>query len=484
MISRRAALVACAGIAALGAVLRIAPATGDFWLDEIWTWFDVGRLTSPLQVFTSIHHSNNNHLNSLFFYAIGREAHWTLYRVPSLVAGILSVPLAAWIASRRGRLDAVLAALLVATCFALVHFSSEARGYATAVSAALVATVALEAALGGRRGAGALFGVCVVLGFLSHLVFLFFYAGAIAQSGWRLLREPTQRARGARRFAALHAFPLACFALLWWVDLRLLAVGGGNPTDYAALVARTVGFSLGLPVLAALALPYAALATALIAAGVHRLRRDGDDAWILYATTIAIAPACVIGLLRPDVVAVRYFLIGITFTLILASQLLADLVRAGGPRRALGLALLALFLAGNGRHIAAFLEHGRGGYHEALLTMARQSPGSRIVAGSDHDFRNGLVLRFYGRWLPEGVTLDYRSRTERPPGGPDWLVRHAPRRPAEILKRVGDGQGNRYALAAEFDHAAISGFYWALYRNVEAGESPASARRSRTTPKP
>jgi hypothetical protein len=37
------------------------------------------------------------------------------------------------------------------------------------------------------------------------------------------------------------------------------------------------------------------------------------------------------------------------------------------------------------------------------------------------------------------------------------------------LQRIRDDAGNRYDLAAEFDHAAISGFYWAVYRNTAAG---------------
>ena len=46
-----------------------------------------------------------------------------------------------------------------------------------------------------------------------------------------------------------------------------------------------------------------------------------------------------------------------------------------------------------------------------------------------------------------------------------------------------DAAGRRYALAAEFDHAAISGLYWAVYRTV--GTDGGSPRRpSRTMPKP
>lgn len=474
------ALALCAAAALVGAAVRVVPAFGDFWLDEIWTYDSARRLRSATEVFTGIHHSNNNHLNTLLFFVLGERDGWLAYRVPSLVAGIASIPLAAALAWRWGRLEAVFAAVLFASCYALVHFSSEARGYAATVGFALAAAWLLEAELARpRRFLGALFGLCVVLGFLSHLVFLFFYAGALVASGWRLLRDSATRREGAVGLARLHALPLLCLAALWWVDLRWLVVGGGNPTDYAALLARTAGFSLGLPVSLAGALLGGLSFAVVLVLGLRLLHRADDDRWILYGVTIALAPAVVLGSLRPDVVAVRYFLVGLAFWLLLLAFLLGRLARAGAAGRLAALAVLAIFVVGNAGHIAAFVEHGRGGYREALLFMARETEGPRVSVASDHDFRNGMVLNFYRRVLPPDKTLVYHPRNRLPRGGAEWRVVHAPARPPRTPARISDGAGHGYALAAEFDHAAISGFYWAVYRR-ESG-----APRSRiTTPKP
>jgi hypothetical protein len=130
------------------------------------------------------------------------------------------------------------------------------------------------------------------------------------------------------------------------------------------------------------------------------------------------------------------------------------------------LAALAVFLAGNGLHTLRFLEHGRGGFLAALLTMAEQTQGERIVVGSNRDFRTGTVLRFYASHLPAGQTLDYRPRDSWPRGGPEWLILEHAERPPRIRDRVLLDSGERFRLVAEFDHAAISGFYWALYRNL------------------
>jgi hypothetical protein len=484
--SARSAVLICAALVVAASVVRVFPALGDFWLDEIWTYFSVRALDTPAGVFTRIHHSNNNHLNSLLFYWIGERPDWLVYRIPSLAAGIGTVALAAVLAGRRGRLEAVFASLLTGACFALIHFSSEARGYSLAVFFALAATFFLERELERpRRASGWLFGACAILGFLSHLVFLFYYAGAVAQSAWRLLRKSGTRRAAVLRLARLHALPVAAFAWLYAVDLRILQVGGGNPTDFSALCARTLGYALGLPAIPELALPYLLLAGAIGIAGLWLVWREGDDGWILMAIAIFVAPLVVLGVLRPKVVAVRYFLIGIALLLLLASRVLAALYRAGGWRRGLCLAATALFVIGNAAHTVPFLELGRGGYFDALLFMARHTDGPRIVVGSDHDFRNEMVLRFYKRHLPEGKILVYHPRGSWPRGGPEWVIEHRAHRPDQPPRRVHDDEGNRYEFAAEFDHAAISGFHWALYRNASSDSPTGSAlRRRMTVPKP
>lgn len=474
----RAAALAWVGLAlAVGALLRAIPCWNDFWLDEVWTYLLAQRLHSPLDVFTAIHHSNNHHLNTLLVYWTGEARHWSVYRLPSLLTGIGSIALAAGFAWRRGRLEAVLAAALVAGCFALIHFSSEARGSGLAVFFALAALWLLELDLARPRAwTAALFGACVGLGYLSQLVFLFFYTGALVHSALRLVRRAGVGRAAALGLARLHAAPLLGFAWLYWVDLRRLSVGSGPPPDAAWLLSRVFGFGFGLPVWRQAGWLYAALGAALLLLGLERLRRQGDGLWWLFLITILLAPMAAIGAFRPDVVAVRYFLIGIALALLLLAYALADALRAGGWRRVAAVVMLLAFAVGNGVHTGRFLALGRGGFRAALRMMAERTPGPRVEVGSDHDFRNGSVLRFYARELPPGKTLDYRSHKRWPPGGPEWLVIHRQERPEQVQPTLSLRPGERYALVAEFDHAAISGFYWAVYRNAAAPSSPAGPR--------
>jgi hypothetical protein len=482
-LSPRAAFVACALAVAFGAGLRLHGLGSDFWLDEAWTWSRARALAGAQGVF-ALHDSNNHHLNTLWFYALGEAPVW-LYRLPAFLAGSASVALGAALAWRRGRLEAAIAAWLFATCFALVHFSSEARGYAPVMACALGAQLALEADLAApRRRHAALFGLCAALGLLFQLIFVFYWAGAAAQALWRWRGLPLRTL--AARLAARHALPLAVLAALYAADLRSLVVGGGNPTDLEMLLVRSVGWSLGPPILRGLALPDALLAAALVGSGLALRARRGDDSWLCFALCIALVPLAAFALLRPEVIAVRYFLIGIALALLLAADLAAAGWRARGARRALAAAALLAFFAGQAAHLRAFAVHGRGGFRAALMAMAEHTQGDAIEVGSDHDFRNGLVLAFYARELPPGRRLVYLPQERWPAGGPEWLIRHAAQRPKAPALRVAAGGGS-YRLFAEYDHAAISGFYWALYRRETPGAGSGSGPAARTrmrVPKP
>lgn len=417
-------------------------------------------LESPLGVFTQLHDSNNHYLQSIWLYALGDAPAWLL-RLPAFVAGNASIALCAVLGWRRGRLEALLAAWLCALCFALVHFSSEARGYAGVVFFALAAQWALESDLEAPRlGRALLFGACIVAGFLSQLIFVFYWCGAGAQMLWHWRAQPLPVL--GRRLLARHALPLAGLAWLYAVDLRVLVVGRGDPTDVPLLLAQAVGWTLGLPIARALAAPAALVALALVAAGLALRARRGDDSWIAIAITFFL-PIAVFAWLRPEMIPFRYFLIGSALTLLLCADLAAAAWRAGGVRRGVAVLGLLLFALGNATHWRDFTALGRGGFRAALRAMANATPGEVIDVASDHDFRNRLVLQYYARELPAGKRLAYvpsrRFHTQRP----EWLIRHAPSRPARPAERI-VVDGTPYRLFAEYDHAAISGFYWAVYR--------------------
>ena len=135
--ANRLSLVAGA-VFVLGAALRLPGLWTDLQLDEVWSlqnalaadsWFDLLRLKID----------NNHHLTSMYMYALGPDTAAVVYRLPAYISGVAVVPLAWWVGSRDSPTTAVVTAVLFATSAAFVFYSSEARGYATAVCLLLVA---------------------------------------------------------------------------------------------------------------------------------------------------------------------------------------------------------------------------------------------------------------------------------------------------------------------------------------------------------
>jgi hypothetical protein len=470
--------VAALAVIALATALRLIPCFDDFWLDEIWAYFFAREIHGPLGVFTEIHHSNNHHLMSLFMVAIGDQRHWVVYRIPSLLAGVGTIPLAAAIARRRGRLEAVFAGLLTSFAFVLIQYSSEARGYASVIFFALAAYLSLTRFLERpTRLRAFLFGGAVVLGVLSQLIFVFFYLGAFLWSLVRLHRTSTGKIRLLRNLAALHTAPALALGALYWVDLRHMQVGAGEPISAASLLAASVGSTLGLPMGPLFAVPAGILLVGTLGLSLWRLRVEKDDSWWFYLVTIVVAPAVVLLITKPEMLAVRYFVVGAAFYLILVGFLLADLWRLRPHGRQLAGIAMVLFLFGNGVHIAAFLRDGRGSYLKAARLMAAQTPGRTIRVGLDHEFRTGLTLRYYARYLSPEKEIEFYPRDRWPKEGPDWILTHSVARPEQAKAFARDPYGNTYTLAGAYDAAGLSGFYWRLYRKGTSLQPPPAVDR-------
>ena len=116
--------------------------------------------------------------------AVGAHAPSIVYRLLPLLAGVAMIPLLYWTESRkddpRGRISGLFAAALGAGSFFAILYSSEARGYTPAAFFAVLAFAMVrhrEMTTGRDR---ALFAVVCTLGLLSHLTFLFVYAGLAA----------------------------------------------------------------------------------------------------------------------------------------------------------------------------------------------------------------------------------------------------------------------------------------------------------------
>ncbi len=171
-------------------------------------------------------------------------------------------------------------------------------------------------------------------------------------------------------------------------------------------------------------------------------------------------------LTTPEILFVRYFLVCITYFLLLLSYLLCYGYRLGVPGRAIYILLLVLIGFGNGLQIEDLLQKGRGHYHEALIYMAGQTEGNNITIGSDHDFRNKTVLDFYARYLPQGKRIVYFGKRRWVTESPQWIMTHHQGREYQPPAELTDLHGHHYVLDREYRYSNLSGWHWFIYREM------------------
>jgi uncharacterized membrane protein len=384
-------------VLAFGAVLRLACMGAEFWLDEIWSWELAHGARSFLGVF-AIRHDNSHPLNSLWLRLWPATAPLIVLRLPALVAGLGAIVLAAVVARRRGTVEAVIAATLVAGCYWTVLASAEARGYALAVFFAFAAFEVLWRYLDGRsRSSLAVFWVLSALGFLSHLTFVHAYIGFVVWSMRRFAREgetPPSSLRQISAMAILHG-PVAAFVAIYYLlVVGGMEIGGGPPSLVAVVLRNLISLGLGGPD-DAWGWLLVGVAIVLFAVGLSLLARAKNDVGTFFAAAVVGSPA--LFLIRPPAFLFeRYFMISFVFFLLLVAFVLGDLWRRSSLRP-VALALLVGFLVGNVYRVLAFAEAGRGEFGEALAWIAARDPDDLLLLAGDHDLGVRLYADFYAR---------------------------------------------------------------------------------------
>jgi hypothetical protein len=263
-------------------------------------------------------------------------------------------------------------------------------------------------------------------------------------------------------FALAHAPVWVCVAALYFVDLRALTLGGKDDYSIPAVICSTVSLLLGGPSTGWIAWLVLAVGIGAFAASLVMLYRRGSDEWVFFLTSILLSPALLLVIQPPHALYERYFVVSAACLLLLLAHGAAVLYRRGKPGQVLALAALALVLAGNLAHLQRLLELGRGSYLRALLFIAERTPGDRLTISSNHDFRNRLVLTYYGAYLPVEKQIVYFEQGQ---GGeaPEWLLVDRFDRDPAPPERIGEPSTPSYSLAARFPHAGLSGWTWYVF---------------------
>jgi uncharacterized membrane protein len=450
----------------VGLALRIPGLFTDFWMDEIWSWTIAGQCRSLADVVLSdASHIDNNHpIATMFMYLFGQNQAAWVYRLPSLVAGIASVGMAARMMRRVGNVEACLATILFSLNYLLIFYSSEARGYTFVVFFTLLSfdllNRCLEQPAQRSYGLEAFFGACCCMGFVSHLMFVTAYTAALA---WSLVRvrqlEPTTGRRLAR-LARLHALPSVFVVLFYHVFMWNMVEGGGPSTPGRVVLLKSLSLTLGGPAEGLFAVVAAMIVAGLFLLGLFVKENSERSIWVYYLFSIVIAPAlmCIRGVYfnaKPQPLMLRYFLISISMFLLLICPLLGQWWRSGRHGRQGVMLFVAMYTAANLWHVNNFWILGRGHYSQALAQIAAQTPSGSIQLCANAAPRTEMLLGFYRSRACPGRQVTVSEEPTR------WFIRDrfdAAPPPLATFK------GKSYLLTRVYPSIDLSGWYWEVYR--------------------
>jgi uncharacterized membrane protein len=435
----------------LGAVLRAPGLFTEFWLDEIYALSSASSVGSAAEVVTGIHHDSNHWLMSLWMRCLGPDAAFWAYRLPSYLAGVAAILFVGWLAELDGG-KPLRAMLLTATSFPLVFYSSEARGYALAALLALALLLFLVRWFETRQLRFlAASSIAASLGLLSHLSFLMVLAAAFAYS----LVLAGRGGASVRNALVPFVLPILLLAALAAINAGHFVIGGGTSGPPGEVLLQTASLAFGGPIEGSAVSLVSVLGILLLVLELARRARAywpnriSNEArsylWIFFGSALLV-PVWVVLLVDPPFLYPRYFLAVLAFAPLLAASFAGSLP---GTWRA---ALVAAWLLLNGWSFARFLLEGRGRYEEALRFVAESSDREVITIGSDHDFRNGTVVRFYRERMGDEIgrlQYDDAKGTTRPEF---WIGSY----------EGSECEGCRFLRA--YPSSSLSGSRWRLYR--------------------
>ena len=477
-------LIAAAGL------LRWRASLGEFWLDEIWTWEICQKLTWPGGLFYQLQEENNHYLNTLWIWLVGQDAWWGWYRLLPVLCGTISVglawKLAAPAATPRTATAPVtwiapwIAAAMSACSYLLIHYSSEARGYAYAVLFSAWAFLELPQAIvdqlrhrttGSSVGLGQArlrFTLAACGGFLSQPVFLTCY---VAMAIWALLRLRRSTDSGlAMPVLWKTFFPSGVFfVFLYVIDLKNAVNGGGNVYPLWQVILETLSLTGGGPyAVETLAVVVAGLVLGAFGQGLRVMHRNRDDRWVFHLLVVVVMPMLLLVALRRAEVYPRYFILSVFFLIQAAAIGFADLLHRNWAGRTVAVITILAYMVGNGQHYQRLTTLGRGSYLKLIERMTQDESNPEIVLLTDHPFRHEMMFRY---WVPRtdlhGKTIQLAPLPKPgvPAGSPPpWLLLHKLDPDWQPQPSLAMRGGDEYQLQMLESYAGLSGWSLALYR--------------------
>jgi len=452
---------------AAGLAVRIAGATGEIWLDEIWSLRLIAQMKAG-NVLPSLAIDNNHYLNTAYLALVGGDGEPLTLRAFSILLGTSMVAAAGWLQRDRGAFTVIATMALFAFTFPLVNVGSEARGYAGMLLCALLAIDAMERLADRPQGGELWLAIVAVTGVLFHPLML----GFIASLGLWTIWDQAQAGAGLRVIytTVRDRFGWTVRLLIPLVAIIGIAVHFGrsgyvlggivpfSPDLMAGGIARLYRFLLGLPDATPTAL-IIALVLAILCLAVL-LRRPNDSRLALYLIVIFGMPAAMAIARLPNTEIPRYYLLpGIVFLLLL-SDLLGTLWARNSQTRAAAIVALLAVLVGNALELRTFFELGRGDVTAMLNRIVAEGPGPIT---SNTETRDRPVITYFLRRMK--IDQPYVSYAEVCKTPPRWMLTSDLSQSLPDHASIGSPDCDlRFLKVEHYTSWGLSGFPWTLYK--------------------
>jgi uncharacterized membrane protein len=412
------------GIAVLlvGTIFRMLATGGELWLDELWSLLHVSTITNPTEIFTKVRHDNNHLLNSLWMWIclwVGSPTPLAV-RIPSLLCGVIILYLLFTQIRSEERTTNTVWLALVAFSYPLTLYGTEARGYSLTLLCALVSYLSLVRLLRDPYDGKAIiaFGMCGVVGSLSHAIYVLFLAPALM---WVLWQVVTSRLKDNSRYLIRYGMvpPILTSLVLTLTFYKGMEIGGAPLLPYLEVAATTTSVAFGGVALSSINAEATGwslfLAISIVTVCIIEIiawMRSGDPRALL-VTLILLTPWVAVATFQPHFILPRYFIIQLLFAYLVAARFLVRLMQQGRFGSLVCAVLMIAYLAGNLLHTYQLIERGRSHFVEIFTTL--KNTAGTVTVGGDQDFQNSLRLAYAGFSANELSYINsYRTSTTAP----------------------------------------------------------------------
>lgn len=475
-------LLVATGVTLAGLALRLLAARGELWLDEVWSLKLAIDADSILDILTMVNVDNNHLLNTIWLYLLGESQNEMLYRLPSILAGTATALVAASLARRWGVTSMLVVLVVMSFSHPLIHYTSEARGYAVALLCAFAALTVLEKFLVySKFTLAALFSLICVLGVLSHLLFLQVYIALLIWSVYHALRSDHPWSLLFTVLSRAHLLPLIAIAYLYVFHLRHLWIAGGPSRDLVQVITSAASLFCGLEGAGTIGVIALVVLAGVLMAGLYILKKLESTLSLFFVSLIVIIPAIMLVVARPEALFERYFLFNGAFLLFLGAIVLSRLLLRSGVLRWAAIAILIAFLTTNGHRTLNLIRLGRGHYRDLIRYLDTHSPEGEIAITGDQNFRHQMMFNHYARVPVTERTIQYIGFYTLPREGVRWFLMHSREQKAIAAPECHDRFGNSYELVTEFRSDVLSGYHLFLYHAQELADG---SRQSAPAPPP